>query len=138
MSATPIYSKLNLAIYTGSAFVNIPNISAITPPSAKADEIEYTNMDSLAKEFMASRLKDSGTANFTMQRVDGNATQAYIESKSFAGGAEDRFQLTFINGVKWEFSGSLTSYEVKADGPNGILTADVGLRVSGLVNRAAT
>ncbi len=87
-----VLSKTRLSYGQGDADVTPPgsdsfdvcgNITAITGPEFSKDEIEITDMDSTAKEFLGD-LKNPGSMNVTFNRNVGNVGQERIRTDAQA------------------------------------------------------
>lgn len=83
-----VLSKTRLYIGQGVApgvlpgadtFDRISNLVSISGPERSKDEIESTDMDSVAKEFFGD-LQNPGSINFTVNRNVGDAGQDAVES----------------------------------------------------------
>lgn len=137
MASPAIYSKTTLAVATGSgAPTLIYGITNIGGPNLSRPEIDITTMESVAKEYKAAALTDPGTLTFGLQYNPANAVHAYIVSQSANNVVgNDIFKITFSDGTDWNFTGSFTAFNITADDPSqGILTADVSVRLSGAIN----
>jgi hypothetical protein len=93
-------------------------------------------MSSVAKEYKASALSDAGTLTFGLQYNPANAVHLYIVSQSVDQNAgASNFKITFSDNTDWAFTGSFTEFSITADDPSqGVLTANVSVRLTGAVN----
>lgn len=138
MASPAIYSKTLLYVATSSAGVpvEINGVTNIGGPNFSKPDIDVTNMSSTAKEYKAAALTDPGTLTFGLQYNPANGVHQFIVSQSANTAlANDIFHIKFSDNTKWGFSGSFTEFNITADDPSqGILTADVSVRLSGAVN----
>jgi len=137
MASPAIYSKTTLAVATGSGSpVLITGITNVQGINFSRPEIEITTMESTAKEYKPAALTDAGTLTFGLQYNPANAVHAYIVSQSAnATVGNDIFKIRFSDNTDWNFTGSFTEFSISADDPSqGILTANVSVRLSGVVD----
>jgi len=137
MASPAIYSKTTLAVATGSGSpILITGITNIQGINFTRPEIEITTMESVAKEYKPAALTDAGTLTFGLQYNPANAVHAYIVSQSAnATVGNDIFKIRFSDNTDWNFTGSFTEFSISADDPSqGILTANVSVRLSGVVD----
>lgn len=134
--STSAYAVTKLHIYSGSAFVNVPNVTTIGGPNISADSIEITSMDSVNfKEFVASPLKDPGTLDFNVNYVPSNAVHKFLVQQASATGSSNQWRTIFSDGTTFEFSGSLISWEISSDNPaSQVLTANASVQISGPIS----
>lgn len=141
MSTSPaIYALSKLDINRTGSFYEIRGVTNLGGPTFTKGEIDVTHMQSTAKEYKPAALADPGTLTFGLQYLPTNDIHSYIVSQSsHTVNSLDTFRITFSDNSKWAFSGSFTNFAVKADNPSqGILTADVSVRLSGQVDFAAS
>lgn len=114
----------------GSTYVDIAEVSDITPPSSAFDMVDATHMQSpnSDREFIIG-LNDPGEASFSMNFVPGSASDLKIQAIKQAR-ARVKCRITFPNGVTWTFSGLLMTYE-PAVPTDDKMTATVTFKVSG-------
>lgn len=134
--STSTYAITKLGIYSGSAFVNVPNVTTIGGPNISSDTIEITSMDSVNfKEFVASPLKDPGTLDFSVNYIPSNAVHKFLVQQASTTGSTNQWQTTFSDGTKFEFSGSLIGWEISSDNPaSQVLTANASVQISGFIS----
>ncbi|GAD55491.1 phage tail tube protein [Limimaricola cinnabarinus] len=94
---------------TPGTYVPVAEVTAITPPSRSREAIEATHLNSPDQyaEFIAGIMR-GGEAGFTMNFVP-NATDTLVTA--FEAG-KGKYQITFPNGVKLQFGGVFTNYEI--------------------------
>lgn len=128
-----VYSTVTaqMKIGTGS-FQTIPQVMEISEaPKAENGTIEVTALNDSAKQYIPERLKDTGNFNFVYNIDSGSAVHSYIESASYNNnGRVESFKLQFPDKA-FEFSGSFVNYGRKITGPNDVLKAEVGVKVTG-------
>lgn len=114
----------------GATYVDLAEISNITPPSATIDMVDATHMQSpnADREFIIG-LNDPGSASFDMNFIPGSAADLKIQAVK-AARARVKCRITFPNGVTWTFSGLLKTYE-PAVPTDDKMTATVTFKVSG-------
>jgi hypothetical protein len=138
MPSPAIYSKTTLAVATSSAGIPtlISGITNVGGPNFTRPEIDITTMESVAKEYKPAALTDTGILTFGLQYNPANAVHQYIVSQSANNTpGNDIFKITFSDSTDWNFTGSFTEFSITADDPSqGILTANVSVRLSGAVN----
>src|SRR5262245_24990725 len=96
-------------------YVDMAEVTTITPPSATLDQIDVTHMQSpdRRREFI-SGLIDGGEASFEMNFIPGSTSDdRLLELLNLPVGASRRrsLRISFPNGVTWTFNGELTGYE---------------------------
>lgn len=138
MASPAIYSKTILFVSTGSTNPSsqILGITNIGGPNLSRADIDISTMESTAQEFKPAALADPGTLTFGLQFNPTNVVHQYIVSQSANNTiGNDIFKITFSDGTDWNFTGSFTEFSITADDPSqGILTADVSVRLSGAIN----
>jgi len=134
--STSTYAVTKLHVYSGSAFVNVPNVTTIGGPNISADTIEITSMDSVNfKEYVASPLKDPGTLDFNVNYVPTNAVHKFLVQQASTTGSNNQWRTIFSDGTTFEFSGSLISWEISSDNPaSQVLTANASVQISGMIS----
>lgn len=119
---------------TPEVFTTIAEVTTIKQSGAKFDEVDVTNMESLAKEFQAG-MEDSGTLQLAMSFVN-DATQTSLKS---AKGTVVNFVWQFptlATPKKLTFAALVQSVNLDVD-PKNVLKATCDLHISGAVVEAA-
>lgn len=122
-------------------YVDVAEVTNITPPSADIDQIDVTHMQSpnRYREFIDG-LIDAGECSFDINFVPGNSTDdRMFELLALPIGTNHNrnCRISFPNGATWSFSATLTGYE--PDVPtDDKMTATVTFKVSGAISRGAT
>lgn len=113
-----------------ATWIDLAEITNITPPNDKIDEIDATHMQSpnRTREFIPG-LIDPGEASFDMNFIPGSTTDLLIAEIKTAG-ERVKCRVTFPNGVTWKFSGWVSGYE-PAVPTDDKMTATVTWRVTG-------
>lgn len=121
----------------GATYVDLAEVSDITPPSSTIDMVDATHMQSpnADREFIIG-LSDPGEASFSMNFVPGSAADLKIQAVK-AARARVKCRITFPNGITWTFSGLLMTYE-PAVPTDDKMTATVSFKVSGSTVTGAT
>jgi len=122
-------------------FVDIGEITNISPPSFSLDQVDVTHMQSPNnyREFIPG-LIDPGEASFDMNFVPGSASDLRIqELMNLSPGTDHRrtMKITYPNHVTWSFSGMVTGYE-PAVPVDDKMTATVTIKVSGQITTGTT
>ena len=106
-------SKLEIMDYAQNpdAFVEIAEITAITPPAESTDVVDATHMGSpnVTREFILG-LTDPGEASFEMNLVPNSVSEKLILA-SRALRTAVQMRITFPNLVVWTFNGLVTGYQ---------------------------
>lgn len=115
-----------------AAWVAMGEIFNITPPSAEADRVEATHMQSpaRAREYIPG-LNTPGVASFQMNFIPGSASDVLIRAHQ-AAGTITQHRITFPNNVTWTFTASFQSY-APDDPTDDRMTATVNINVSGAI-----
>lgn len=129
------YATTKVSVFSGSAFVNVPNVLSVGGPQFEAETIEITSMDSVNfKEYVASPLKDPGTLEFSVNYVPSNTTHRFLVEHASTTGVPDLWKLTFADGTTPQFTGSIVGWNIKSDNPaTSVVVADVKVKISGTV-----
>ena len=122
-------------------FVDMAEVSSITPPSATLDQVDVTHMTSPGRnrEFI-SGLNDPGEVSFDMNFVPGSTSDDRLfELLNIPIGLTRQrlCRISFPNGVTRTFSAELTGYEptVPVDDK---MSATVTFKVSGSISVGTT
>lgn len=118
-------------------FTTIGEVMSFSGPSAEVSEIDVTNFDSTAKEYIADALPDGGEVSFDMNFVGSDAQQQGLRTDCVNGTLRN-FKLILNDHptVKTTFSFAAIAKKFdgpKAGGPTEQYKASVTLRVSGAV-----
>lgn len=118
------------ASLTTPAFVEIAEVTSVTPGAAQADRIDATHMQSPGRrrEYIAG-LIDSGEASFEINWIPGSATDELLR-ELMSSGAVVEHKIEFPNGVTVTFDASITGYE-KSIPVDDRMTATITVAVSG-------
>lgn len=113
-----------------ATWIDLAEVTNITPPNDKVDEIDATHMQSpnRTREYIPG-LIDPGEASFEMNFIPGSASDLLIAEIKTAG-ERVKCRVTFPNGVAWKFSGWVSGYE-PAVPTDDKMTASVTWRVTG-------
>ncbi|NNF65986.1 MAG: outer capsid protein Hoc [Gammaproteobacteria bacterium] len=111
-------------------FTLVSNITNITGPNISKDEVDVTNMDSTAREFI-SALDNPGSISFTMNWDPSNAQQVLVRSDA-EGNSAGNWQIVWsdTDSTQVDFSGEVMSFSINTT-PDGATTADVEIKISG-------
>lgn len=110
MSNATIGYTTTFGIYNGTTYDALTaEITSIQPPSRSRETIDVTHLNSpdKYKEFIAG-LAEGGDASLGVNFVPA-ATDAFSTAFEAEAG---QFEITFPNGVKMQFAGIVTGYEI--------------------------
>lgn len=120
-----------------SQFYDLGEVFNITPPSATADQIDVTHMQSPSRrrEFI-SGLIDGGEASFEMNYIPGSMADDRLNAILDADPDERRrtWRIIYPNSIVHTFDAELTGYEPSVP-TDDKMTATVTLKVTGVVTR---
>jgi len=113
-----------------AAYVQIAEVTNITPPNQQVNQVDATNMDS-PNRYMESipGMTDPGEMTVEMNFVSGSATDALIRARRAAGDYQNA-KLTFVDGDDWVFSAFVSGYEIGVP-VDDRMTATLTLKVAG-------
>ncbi len=125
------------ALDSPNEFYDLAEVYNITPPSATADQVDVTHMQSpdRRREFIAG-LIDGGEASFEMNWIPGSDADEELNAILDAEADERRrtWRIIYPNNVVHTFDADLTGYE-PAVPTDDKMTATVTLKVTGVVTR---
>lgn len=109
-------------------YVPAAEVTAITPPSRSREAIDATHLNSpdAYREFIAG-IMEGGEASLTLNFVP-SATDVLVDA--FEAG-KGKYEIIFPNGVKMQFSGVFTSYEIGEMVEDDKMTASCTIKQSG-------
>jgi hypothetical protein len=115
-------------------FLAVGNLTAISVPGPEKPEIDVTDFDSTAAEFLAG-LPDNGELSLSGFFNYADAGQAVLLEDAHDAEAPSRdFEIDFTRqDVQFTFSGWVKSFMPNAGGPNEAYTFEATLRVTGAV-----
>tara|TARA_Y100000310_G_scaffold325782_1_gene389816 strand:+ start:1469 stop:1882 length:414 start_codon:yes stop_codon:yes gene_type:complete len=113
---------------TPGTYTKVAEVTAITPPSRSREAIDVTHLESpdRYREFIAS-IMEGGEASLTLNFVP-SATDTLVDA--FEAGTGN-YEIIFPNGVKMQFGGVFTSYEIGELVDNDKMTATCTIKQSG-------
>lgn len=113
---------------TPGTYVLVAEVTSITPPGQTRDTSEVTHLKSpdKYKEFIAN-LADGGDASISVNFVP-SATDVLLAAFDAESG---NYQITFPNGVKMNFAGIITGWEIGEIVPNEAMTASFTVKQTG-------
>ncbi len=123
-----------LHVMDGSDPVPVGNLTKISVPGPTKPEIDVTDFDSVAAEFLAG-LPDNGEIAMSGWFNYADSGQAILLADANDPDAATRqFTVTFVRqAVSFTFEGFVKSYIPNAGGPNDAYTFDATIRVTGAV-----
>lgn len=115
---------------TSVTFTNIANLKDYSGFDGSASELDKTNMDSTAKEFMLG-LTDPGQFTINIDYDNGNAGHIALRAKQVSG-AICNFKLTMPDTDVITFNGYVKKFSL-AGGVDAIVKTAVDIRISGAI-----
>jgi hypothetical protein len=137
MAATKAKSTRGTKLQRGDGagtetFTTIAEVKEATGPNETAAELEVTNFDSTAKEFVTD-LSDGGEVSFDMNFIGSDAQQQGLLS-DLRTGVSRNFKLIFNDHATTPttaaFTGRVKSFEPKSPG-GGVYSLSCSIKVSG-------
>lgn len=123
---------------TPGTYTTIGQVESITPPSTTVAEVPTTTLTSTRKQYRAGKIPDSGTLQFRIQYDPNDTVHQDLEDYLNAGTTKN-WQLTYVDGMvepaNEEFAGFITNFEKSALEDETNATADLTIRVTGVVTR---
>lgn len=118
-------------------FVNVAEVTEITPPPVTKDILDATHMESPDgyREYIVG-LKDGGEATLAMNFIPGGPGQALIADLQ-ASSDPSNIRITYTNGVMWKFQSYCTGFEPTAP-VDAKMTATATFKVTGPIDFNAT
>jgi hypothetical protein len=122
--------KLN----TGVTYVPVAQIDSFDGPSNTVGAIETTNLSSTRKTYRPG-LPDGGDISFDLQFDPSDTDHLYLRGLADTPILQGwRVSYPTLPTAKWDtFQGFLTEFHPKGDGPEGILTASVKIKITGAI-----
>lgn len=114
-----------------SNWVEIGEITNISPPESTMDTADATTLDSPdGREEILPTLLRNGEATLTV-----NFDPSDIDQKSFFDDLKSRqkrnYRIVFTTGDYYQFSAYVTGFQIGDIAPDGLLTATITLRATG-------
>lgn len=127
-----------LYVESGSLFIAVGNLESIGVPGPTKGEVEVTDLDSSAREFLAT-LPDNGELAFNGFFNEADAGQDLLFADANDPDAPVRaFRIDFVRqDVRFEFDGFVKSFVPTAPGPDEAHGFDGSIRVTGVVTKGA-
>jgi Lambda phage tail tube protein, TTP len=121
-----------LSIAISSTQTTIARRTSIKPPPRTRDPIDTTDLDS-TDDMMILGIRKTGEAEFTFNLDPNGVTDAYLES-SYNAGTIESFVYKLKNSTTsgYAFSGGITSYELGEAKVNGLSTATLKVKPTGV------
>lgn len=137
MKTVALGTILRVETDTPGTYIPVGNLTQISVPGPEKDEIDVTDFDSVAAEFLAG-LPDNGEITFSGWFNYANAGQALLLADAHDPDAPTRgFQIEFVRqSVEFTFDGWVKSFVPEAPGPNEAYEFEGTVRVSGPVTTA--
>lgn len=114
---------------TAHTMTEIGQVTSVEGFNGQSTEIDSTHLRSTAKEFMIG-LQDFGTVTLGVTLYQGDAGQAKLRSLK-ATAAIGTFSITLSDGYIAAFRGFVQSFSFGGVTPDGVVTGQVQIRVSG-------
>jgi hypothetical protein len=138
MKTVALGTVLRVESDTPGTYIPVGNLTQIGVPGPTKEEIDVTDFDSVASEFLAG-LPDNGEISFSGFFNYANAGQALLLADALSSDAPTRgFQIEFTRqDVEFQFQGFVKSFVPEAPGPNDAYAFEGTIRVSGAVDVGA-
>lgn len=114
---------------TPLSWTKVENLVSFNGFDGQASELDVTDLDSTAKEFMLG-LQDWGTFSFDVNRDFNDAGQQAVDAAKRAG-AQKAFKLTLPNGKTKTFNGYVKNSPLEGGVDQVLKTSGVTLRITG-------
>lgn len=117
---------------TPGSYLTVGNLTALGVPGPEKEEVDVTDLDSVAKEFLAG-LPDNGEVPFSGFFNYANPGQALLLADAHDPDAPTRkFQIEFTRqDAEFQFQAWVKSFKPEAPGPNDAYAFEGALRVTG-------
>ncbi len=110
------------------SIAKVARVMKVTPPKGSVNTDESTPLETAVAEEKAPGLPNWSGSKFQV----GYAPTETVLMAAFKAAALKYWQIVFSNGTKWDFWGTLTSFEVgEIDPKTGLLTATCEIEPSG-------
>lgn len=131
---TKLYIGQSAPLSSPETFTAIGGITGVTPPEPTVPEIDSTDYDSEAKEYIFG-LVDNGTATI---QVKYRPSLAVIKRLDALAGTDEviNFYILFSDGTtKWAFAAMVKTFTPSAGGVDDLVKAQLTLRVTGPITK---
>lgn len=127
-------SEFAIESTTPGSYTKLAEVVAITPPGMTRETVEVTHLESADewKQYIAG-LKDAGEASITLNFVP-SATDSLLAAFNAKTG---KYQITFPNSIRLQFSGFFTAYNPPELTPGGVMQATATIKATGAVTMLA-
>ena len=123
-------------VSSAAAYVAVAQVRGIGDIGGESDEIDVTDLDSTAKEFLMG-LPDNGIFEVTLAFDPATAahTDFFALQKSQA---LNYWQIVLANAASytWQVAAYVKSFKITGMTPGGVIEAKCGLRISGSITDA--
>jgi len=136
MTAAVLGSLATLKLGAGASpqvLTTIAEVLRVGPIGSTNPEVDVTNLDSTAKEYIAG-LADGNTVEFDVNFIAGNTQQAALRT-SQAAGSTAYFQMTWQTSPLFTatFDLVLLGFELGETTPEGQVSATISGRITGAI-----
>lgn len=121
---------------TPTVFVKVGNLTSVPAPSIEKGEVEVTDLDSVAREYLGT-LPDNGEIAFSGYGNAADAGQAILRADATDPESVERnWEIRFTRqGMTCAFSGFVRRYMAfSAGGPDEALTMEGAIRITGAIS----
>lgn len=123
---------IGTATATPTAWIKLGEVKTIKPTSATAPDIDVTDLDSTAKEFLTG-LMDNGDVSIDVNVLESDVGQAAFLA-AFSGSTSKNYKITSPKGIVRTFTGSVKQFPTIPDtAVDGVLTGSVQVKISGSI-----
>jgi len=136
MTAAVLGKLATLQLGSGASpqvYTTIAEVLRVGPIGATNPEVDVTNLDSTAKEYIAG-LADGNTVEFDMNWISGNTQQASLRT-SQASGSTVNLRMVWQTSplTRAQFDLVLLTFEIGETTPEQQITATVSGRITGSI-----
>lgn len=117
------------------ALVTIADVVSISGPSITIPTIDSTNLTSTSRTFLTS-LPDNGEVTFTIQYDHDETTHAGLEALAVTPDDSVNWGITFSDADTATFSGALVGFNINGMEIDGLVQAEITVKISGDVTFA--
>lgn len=138
MKTLSLGTKLYVETDTPGSFITVGNLTSVTFPGPVKGEVDVTDFDSTAREFLAT-LPDNGEMSGSGFYNEEDAGQELLFEDANSADAPTRaFRLELTRqAVEYEFEGFVKSFVPTAPGPDDAYGFDFAIRITGAVEKSA-
>jgi len=127
MTSAVLGAGSTLKVDISATLTLISEVLRCGPIGSVASEVDVTNLDSIAKEYIGG-LPDGESVEFEVNWITGNAAQEYVRD---AVGSTESFEMTFADTDTATFDMVILGFSRGETSPESQLTASLNGRITG-------